>query len=154
LRWWWVIALLALAGAVYAQVAPNTALPQDAMARGFRAPNYDDTTGLMTSQIFGDMARSQPNGNVEIEGLRIEFYGYTGGEREIEMTVTSPSCVYHARRGQIMSDDAIRIARDEFVVTGDGYIFNDKEQRLEILSNSKVVLQGAAKSMIMETQNE
>jgi len=123
-------------------------LGSGAKIQNFRVPNYDDL-GILTSQIFGEEANVLPNGNIEIDGLRIEFYvPGESDERPVEMTVTSPSCLFNRSRGTIVSDDAIQIRRSEFVVTGTGFSFNNAEQSLKIESNSKVVLRGASKSLI------
>jgi len=113
--------------------------------KGFRVPNYDDNA-VMTSQIFGDTARVLPDGNVEITDLRMEFYSYKGEERIIDMTVTAPLCIFNRERSIAISDSDVRISRDEMVVTGKGFMFNNEKQELRILSQSKVVLKGAQKS--------
>lgn len=152
-HWLLLVGLLAMAwgGAVARAEDPTQALGlgKDSQIKAFRVPNYDEL-GIMTSQIFGDYAHVLPNGNIEITALRMEFYRYENEERLVEMTVTSPECLYNRRRGQIMSESDIRISREEFVVTGRGFIFNNAQQRLQILNDSKVVLKGAQKSLIKE----
>lgn len=129
-------------------------LGSGAKIQNFRVPNYDDL-GLLTSQIFGQEANVLPNGNIEIDGLRIEFYvPGEGDDRPVEMTVTSPTCLFNRSRGTIVSDDDIQIRRNEFVVTGTGFSFNNAEQSLHINSNSKVVLRGASRSFVANENKE
>ena len=117
-------------------------LGTDSQMKGFRVPTYDDEN-VMTSQIYGETARVLPDGNVEITGLRMEFYSYEGEERITDMTVTSPLCYFNRTRGVVISDSDVRISRDQMVVTGKGFRYSNKNQELKILSNSKVVLKGA-----------
>jgi hypothetical protein len=120
-------------------------LGEDSQIKGFRVPNYDDNS-VMTSQIFGESARVLPDGNVEITDLKMEFYSYKGEERITDMTVTSPICYFNREHGIAISDNDVRISRDDMVVTGKGFMFNNQKQELRILSQSKVVLKGAQKS--------
>jgi hypothetical protein len=129
-------------------------LGSGAKIQNFRVPNYDDL-GILTSQIFGQEANVLPNGNIEIDGLRIEFYvPGESDDRPVEMTVTSPSCLFNRARGTIVSDDDIQIRRSEFVITGTGFNFNNAEQSLHINSNSKVVLRGASRSFVADGDEE
>lgn len=128
-------------------------LGSDSTMKGFRVPTYDDQN-VMTSQIYGDSARVLPDGNVEITGLRMEFFSYEGEgdeqEKITDMTVTSPLCYYNRTRGVVISDSDVRISRDQMVVTGKGFRYSNKSQELKILSNSKVVLKGATSSDALE----
>ncbi|HMO50816.1 MAG TPA: LPS export ABC transporter periplasmic protein LptC [Kiritimatiellia bacterium] len=131
----------AITGAWLAAMAAGALWAEDGQIRNFRVPNFDDQ-GLMTSQIFGEFAKILADGNIEVTELRIEFYNYVDGERRTEMTVTSPRCLLNRNRGMAVSDDEVRISRDEFVVTGKGFTFNNEKQELRILSDSKVVVKG------------
>lgn len=109
---------------------------------GFRVPTYD-REGNMTSQVFGDRARILPNGLVDIVELKMEFYGSnTAGttNRNVEMRISSPRCLYHRGTGIATSDAPVRIARDNMVVTGVGFQWFGDAQRLEIYNQAKVVL--------------
>ena len=129
----------------------SSAIPPcaDPVLPGGKVPSYNDQ-GVMTSQIFGDSARVLPNGDVEIESLRMEFYSHQGDDRIVDMTVTSPQCFYNRARGIVISDSDVRISRQELVVTGKGFSWNNEKQELKIMSESKVVLRGARKSIKVE----
>ena len=126
----------------------SSAIPlgDDTSIRGFKVPSYNDE-GVMTSQMFGESARVLPNGDIEIEELRMEFYSQDGERRVTDMTVTSPQCFYNRAKGVVVSDSDVRISRNELVVTGRGFTWNNDKQELKILSDSKVVLRGARKSI-------
>lgn len=133
--------LLLLAAWAHAQQAGDVQ-----QVTGFRVPSYDDE-GNLTSQMFGDTARIMPDGLVEITELRMEFYSGGGTNRDTEMRVTSPKCLYDRGRGSATSDAPVRIARDNMVVTGVGFTWNGKDERLRILKDSKVVLKDVKRSM-------
>ena len=115
---------------------------------GFRSPSYGKD-GAMTSQIFGDFAHVMPNGYVDITGLRVEFYktDEVTSNRLVNMTVTSPKCVYHRERRTAASKDDVRIVRDDMVITGKGFIWENEQEVMQILHDSKVVLKNARRDM-------
>lgn len=127
-----MLMLVAAAGIGVAQTDPQ-------QVTGFRVPSYDKDN-VMTSQMFGDTAKLLPNGLVEITGLRMEFYSGDATNRVTEMRVTSPKCFYDRTTGSATSDAPVRIARDNMVVTGTGFVFDRATERLVILTDSKVVL--------------
>lgn len=114
---------------------------------GFRVPTYDEK-GVMTSQMFGDFAKVLPDGMVDITSLRMEFYnGSDETNRQTAMVVTAPKCFYNRSKGQAFSDEAVRISRENMVVTGTGFKWNNEDERLKILKDAKVVLKGIKRSM-------
>lgn len=150
-----IIAMAALVGATLVgtatgqtaasrEISDAIPLSGEGQLKGFRVPNFD-SKNVMISQIFGEAARVLPDGNVEIEGLKLEFYSYEGLDRKTDMTVTSPLCFYNRSRGVVVSDSDVRISRDEMVVTGKGFRYSNDKQELKILSESKVVLKGATR---------
>lgn len=143
--WVVVIAAVCLAWPLPAQdMSMDIPLAENAQMKGFRLPMYDDEN-VMTSQLFGELAKVLPDGNVEITGLKMEFYTYIGDERITEMTVTSPLCYYNRDRGVVVSESDVRISRREMIVTGRGFRYSNDKQELKILNDSKVVLRGASK---------
>lgn len=154
----WALLLAPVIDASRAQgVADAIPLGADTQMKGFRVPMHDDQN-VMTSQIFGDSARVLPDGNVEITGLRMEFYSYEGEgetqERIVDMTVTSPLCYFNRARGVVISDSDVRISRAQMVVTGKGFRYDSNGQELKILSESKVVLKGASRKGLEVKQGE
>jgi hypothetical protein len=121
---------------------------------GFRVPSYD-REGRMTSQVFGDTARIRADGSVDIVELRVEFYGnedLAATNRAVEMRITSPRCIYHRASGVVTSDASVRIARENMIVTGEGFQWIGPAERLEIYRNAKVVLKDAKRSIRMESK--
>lgn len=119
---------------------------------GFRVPSYD-RDGNMTSQVFGDSARILPDGTVDIVELRMEFYAVNGQaatNRQVDMRITSPRCLYNRTSGTATSDAPVRIARDNMVVTGVGFQWFGNAERLEIYNNAKVVLKDIKRGIATE----
>jgi hypothetical protein len=129
----WVCALCACL-AVQAQEGQTLA--------GFSVPEYD-REGNMTSQLFGDYAEFMPGGEVKITNLKIEFYE----DNEVDMRVMAPACKYFEKDKQAESDGDVRIARGNMVVTGTGFKWNARDEKLEIYNDSKVVLKNLRKHM-------
>ena len=102
---------------------------------GFSVPEYDKN-GNLTTQLFGDFAEILPRGKVKITNLKIEFYD----DDKIEMRVTAPQCDYDQKRKSAKSDSSVRIARGNMIVTGVGFEWDSKHERLEIYNQAKVVL--------------
>ena len=131
--------ILLVCGLVLTAFAQVSDLPT---LTGFSVPEYDEN-GNMTSQLFGDYAEFLPDGIVRITNLKIEFYD----DGEVHMRVTAPECVYDQNTKQAESDSSVRIARDNMVVTGVGFIWVAGKEYLEIRSDAKVVLKNVRKRM-------
>ena len=127
-----------------AAMAPAAGTNDELQIKGFRVPEYDDE-GNMTSQIFGDFAKGLPDGFIQVEGLTMEFYKGSLSNRVTDMRVTAPRCLLHRGKKAAVSDSDVRIVRGEaMVVTGTGFMWNNNEQLLMIMSNSKVVLRNVS----------
>jgi hypothetical protein len=107
---------------------------------GFRVPDYD-AEGNLKSQLYGDYAQIRPNDEVEITNLKIETFGKGS---DPEMLVTSPHCVYNRQSGSARSESALRIARDNMIITGEGYVWDSGSERFVIRRKARVVLKNAA----------
>ena len=109
---------------------------------GVRIPEYDEQ-GHLKSLMFCDLVKSLPDGNIEITGLKVEFYEGT----QVNMRVTAPLCIFDRTRNSAQSEGPVRIARDTMVVTGTGFLFNNKDERFKILKDVKVVLKGGRRKL-------
>lgn len=127
---------LALWGAATA-VAQTTDIGQT--VTGFRMPNYDEQNNLK-SVLFGDFARVRPDGLIEITNLKIDFYE----EGRVNMTVTSPQCLFNRAESTARSDGPVRIQRDNLLITGTGFWWSAREERFEIYAQSRVEIRGGA----------
>ena len=123
-------AVMAFACAALAAEDLNTQTVKD-----FRVPEYDEK-GNLKSELFGDYAKILPNGVIEITNLKMQMFK----EGEVEASMTAPSCTYDRNGGRAGSEGSVRIARENMVVTGDGFFWSAKKERIQIFKNVKVVL--------------
>lgn len=107
----------------------------------FQVPQYD-TNGVMTGMMRGETADIQPDHMTMIATLTMDLFKYTPTGRVTDVRVTSPKCYYQPDRGYAISEDTIRIARDNMIITGSNYVVNSKDERMQINHDAKVVLIG------------
>lgn len=115
----------------------------DQFIRGFEVPEFDRDNRLR-SKLFGELARLLPSGLVDITKMRIDFFD---DNREVEMRVTADTCLYDRNTRDASSDTAIRIARENMIITGVGFHFQAAEGRFEIHDQAKVVLKDPKRVM-------
>ena len=108
---------------------------------GFRVPEYDDQ-GHIKTQMFGESANIPANGPVEVHQLKYEIYGEG---TQAETCITAPLCFYDREGGEAHSDGPVRIARADMVITGVGFSFDRRSERMVIQHQVKVVLKGMHK---------
>ena len=109
----------------------------------FRVPEFDEQ-GKLKSQIQGDFAEVLPNGVIKITQLTMEFYAKDG---QVDMKVTAPKCIYDRDRGGAASDSDVKIERGNMEVTGVGFIWDGKKERLQIYKDTRVVLKDVRKHL-------
>ncbi len=109
---------------------------------GFEVPEFDQDNRLR-SRLFGDFARILPSGLVDITRMRIDFYD---DDREVEMRITAASCLYDRSSRNATGESSVRIARENMIITGQGFTWLANEGKFEIHDDAKVVLQGALRS--------
>ena len=107
--------------------------------RGFEMPEFDRDNRLR-SRLMGELARIMPSGQVDIEKMRIDFYD---DNREVEMQVTAETCLYDRESRNAESDTHVRIARQNMIITGKGFIWKADDGLFEIHEDAKVVIEGA-----------
>jgi len=100
---------------------------------GFRVPEYDGH-GEMTSQLFGEYAKVLNGGDVEITGLRIEFYE----AGEVVMEVASPGCLFNRDTRQAVSTGEVTAVMEEVRIRGRGFELDGKTERVKILNDARV----------------
>ena len=109
---------------------------------GFSVPEYTED-GTLKSRLYGDYAKLQAGGVIEITNLRIEFYD---GET-VSMEITAPRCTYNRERGLAMSQGKVRIERENMIVTGTGFSWSADRGLLRIFQDSAVELAGVQQHM-------
>ena len=130
-----IFAVTILAAGVWVGSAQNA---DQQVITGFRVPEYDDQ-GRMKNQLFGDYAKIPTAGPIEVHQLKYEIYGES---TQAETRITAPLCFYDREQGEAHSDGAVRIAREDMVITGVGFNFDRRSERMVIHNQVKVVLKG------------
>ncbi len=133
-----MVLLLFCAVPVWAQRAGDTQTITE-----FEVPEFGPDNELK-SKLYGKRAVVKPNGLVDIDGLRIEFFDI---RRVVEMRVTAETCLYNRVTKNAESEGRVRIARDQMIITGEGFRWNAEEGRFRIFNDSKVVLQRLEQTM-------
>lgn len=119
-----------LASAVQAQMAGME-------ISSFRVPEYDEK-GAMTSQLFGERAEVGEGGEVNITGLRMEFYK----DGKTAMTVASPYCLYNQKTREARSDAPVSADMEKVRVRGKGFFLKPGESTVRVLDSSQVIIEG------------
>jgi lipopolysaccharide transport protein LptA len=126
----WIISLLTvwLAAGASAQES-GTEL------KGFRVPEYDEN-GVMTSQLFGERAVMESDGQVRLTGVRMEFYR----DGEVFMEVGSPYCLFNQKTGEVKSDEPVSADMEGVRVQGVGFEMDTDARKVHVLQDSRVEL--------------
>jgi len=95
-----------------------------------------DTNGVLHRKISGDRAQLLPDGVLDIENARVEFYS----SNKVTMVFTSPRCVVDRARNRALTDAPVRVERDNMVITGIGGEWDGNNSVLNIRSNTQMVL--------------
>lgn len=104
--------------------------------KGFRYPAYDNQ-GQLKMEIAGDKAQVLPQNLIQIFNLRMTFYE----EGKMVMHVTTPLCFYDRVKQTAVSTAQVCVTRAEIKITGRGFNWNEKDGRIRINNNTRVVLQ-------------
>lgn len=104
----------------------------------FRVPEYDEY-GVMTSQLFGERAEGGEGNDVNITGLRVEFYKLG----KTVMDISSPYCVYNQKTREARSDAPVAANMERVSVRGQGFFMKTGENTVRILNDSRVTLEGS-----------
>ena len=108
---------------------------------GLRVPEYDDQ-GKLKSLLCGDHATIPLSGPIEVQQLKYEVFS---GSTQADVRITAPLCLYDRELGTANSTGAVRIARPDVIITGTGFAFDRRSERMVIKSQVRVVLKGAHK---------
>jgi len=91
---------------------------------------------VLHRKISGDRAQLLPDGVLDIENARIEFYS----SNKVTMVFTSPRCVVDRAHNRAMTDAPVRVERDNMMITGIGGEWDGNKSVLNIHSNTQMVL--------------
>jgi hypothetical protein len=126
-------------GLIAISIGIVAALAQMKEISGFKVPDYDEQNNLK-SQLSGDKALIGAGDEIEIINVKIETFKAD----EVDLTITSPHCLYNRARKTVQSPSRIRIERDNMVITGEDYRYDSNGEVFEIRKDVKVVLTDVA----------
>ena len=113
--------------------------------KGFRYPDYDEK-GQLKFEITGDEAQIQPSGLIKITNLKMTFYE----QGKVMMQVSTPQCLFDRVKRSAVSSSDVCIARKEIELTGRGFAWNAQDGRMQILSNTRVILRNLNSKSVVE----
>jgi len=113
--------------------------------KGFRYPDYDEK-GQLKFEITGDEAQVQPSGLIQIKNLKMTFYE----QGKVMMQVSTPQCLFDRVKRSAVSSSDVCVERKEIELTGRGFAWNSQDGRMQIFSNTRVVLRNLSAKSAME----
>jgi len=118
--------------------APDTNAPSGYIEK-FEFPDRDEN-GELRRRITGERARLLPDGLLDVENARMEFYS----SNKLVMVLTTPRCVVDRARNRATTDAPIRVERDNMVITGIGGEWDGNKGEVNIRSNTQMVVRGGS----------
>ena len=116
-------------------VAGTAAAELTGLAEKFEVPDYD-AAGRLRWKLVGDRGQLTTNGNILVVNARAELYE----SNRVTTVFTAPFCVYERAAGKVRTAQALRLERDDFIVTGIGGEWDTRGQRVLIHSNVQLVV--------------
>lgn len=104
-------------------------------AEGIRVPDYDEQ-GRMKSEVYGDVARELPDGNIELFNLRLFLYK----EGALDGTAETPRCIYNRKERMLFSNADITMQQGNMLVSGTGFRWFSDREYMEILNRAFVII--------------
>jgi len=132
-----------LLGTVFVLLLAAAAVCQ--VFKGFRYPDYDEK-GQLKFEITGDEAQVQPSGLIQIKNLKMTFYE----QGKVMMQVSTPQCLFDREKRSAISSSEVCVARAEIELTGRGFAWNAQDGRMQIFSNTRVILRNLSAKSAME----
>ncbi len=120
---------------------------EDREINDFRIPEFD-ANGVLKSEIFGKKAKMLADNKIRITDLQIIMYKKrqaTSTTNEVDAVLSSDHCTVDQKTKDAFSNADMKIVRDNVVITGKGFRWSAAVQRIEILNNFRMVMQGRVK---------
>jgi hypothetical protein len=142
-------ALLAAGAGLLFAIAPGIRAQQNGVqhASDFTSVEYYEPTNQQPQQIksimSGAEALPQPGGLLIIKQLKLEMYNPDG---RLEWVVNAPECIYDTFKGVANSPGhlQVRTGDGKFRTEGDGFLWRQSEQKLNISNNVCTVIENGA----------
>jgi hypothetical protein len=105
--------------------AIDVPMPEGKDAKGLKIP-YRDENGKLQMRFTIGVARRIDESHVEMSQLQVETFDEAG---EPEMTIDLPTSVLDLKTSVLTTNQAVKIQRDDFEITGNTMIFNTKTKQ-------------------------
>ena len=117
-------------------------IPGQGVQKRIKFPEYDRQTGRITSLLTGDRAVPQKNGIILVEGARLETYIYRGGEKNVDLIIEAPTCLFELRTRVASSPGPMKAYRSdgEAMLMGNGFLWRHRPALLIISNNVRTVM--------------
>jgi len=93
--------------------------------------------GKVKTELTAGLAKIPPKGDIEATDVKLEFLDPLGN---VEARMVADDCHYDKTNGVAKSESNVMMEKQGTVITGKGFEWNAKEEKMTILSNVKVVL--------------
>ena len=101
----------------------------------FEVPERDEN-GNLKWKLLGERAVIRPDGLMDIQNARAQFYT----SNQMDMVFSSPTCLLDRTSNHATTQDAVRIDRENMVLTGIGGEWDGNTSSLVIRSNVTVII--------------
>ena len=117
-------------------------IPGQGVQKRIKFPEYDRQTGRITSLLTGDKAVPQKNGVILVEGARLETYRYRGAEKNVDLIIEAPTCLFELRSRVASSAGPMKAYRSdgEAMLMGNGFLWRHRPALLIISNNVRTVM--------------
>jgi len=122
---------LFLAGGVARAQNPDEAMSDLRVALDY----YDD--GKLKTELFATRALVRPEGGIQATGLVFRCFTQSG---ETELTIKADNCECDQADQTARSDSKVSMEKAEMKITGTGFVWNGKGERVKLLKNVRVEL--------------
>ncbi len=115
---------------------------------GVRAPYYDEE-GNLFGQLYGGFVKVLEGGVADVSQLRIDVFE----GKQVFMTVYAPQCFSKVEEVDgrkilsVYSDGDVLIDLEQMTIIGRGFQFSSKQNKFEILHDSKVLVKESARTI-------
>ena len=134
-----------LVGTALACFAAETGDTSHSSGKGVWYPCYDKQ-GRMTSQLFGDSAKTLPNDDIEFTNMRMELFA----DGRTDARVYAERCIFSPKAETIVSDSAVRLEKGNTVVTGEGLRWQAKDGTVKIFAKVRVKINRAENGVLSD----
>lgn len=130
LRWVVLLSMTTAALVATAQLVP------DAPVSGFRLPMFGDD-GNPVWELRGKEGRYISEDQVDLKGMRLRIFAEDPSDR-VETEIISPQAIMLVQKNQIVGDETITVVGDNFIVSGERWLWDGDEDTVVIDENVRV----------------